>query len=88
MWAIKTQFKERKSFLISSDSIGVIYSDDYMVKARGNQISFLRLPQGSVRLDLSGEVMDRFGLTTFGYWSWERIADLVPINYDPEYDNL
>lgn len=87
--------KERESedFLLSSNFIQTLYSDfitpdGILVKEPGNQISVLRLLRSSVRLDLSGEVMDRFGLTTYGYWAWERTADLVPINYDPKYDNL
>ena len=87
--------KERESegFLKSSDFVRTLYPDlitpeGVLVKDPGNQISVIRLLRNSVRLDLSGEVMDRFGLTTFGYWAWERTADLVPINYDPKYDNL
>lgn len=85
--------KESEDFLRSSNFVETLYadfitSDSILVKEPGNQISALRLLRSSVRLDLSGEVMDRFGLTTYGYWAWERTADLVPINYDPKYDNL
>ncbi|WP_425391560.1 carboxypeptidase-like regulatory domain-containing protein [Ekhidna sp.] len=87
--------KENESlrFLANSGFADLLYEDyitkeGVLVKDPGNQISIIRLLRGSVRLDLSGEVMDRFGLSTFGYWSWERTADLVPINYDPKYDNL
>ena len=85
--------KESADFLRSSSFVETIYSDfitidSVLVKEPGNQISAIRLLRSSVRLDLSGEVMDRFGLTTYGYWAWERTADLVPINYDPKYDNL
>ncbi|WP_462249801.1 carboxypeptidase-like regulatory domain-containing protein [Ekhidna sp.] len=85
--------QESEVFLESDGFIRPINSEyvgpaGFLVKEPGNQISVLRLLRGSVRLDLSGEVMDRFGLTTYGYWAWERTADLVPINYDPKFDNL
>ncbi|WP_436516452.1 carboxypeptidase-like regulatory domain-containing protein [Ekhidna sp. To15] len=85
--------KESPDFLRSSSFVETLYGDfitaeGVLIKDPGNQISVLRLLRNSVRLDLSGEIMDRFGLTTYGYWAWERTADLVPINYDPKYDNL
>lgn len=85
--------RESASFLRNSSVVDLMYSDHItrngiLVKDPGNQISIIRLLRGSLRLDLSGEIMDKFGVTTFGYWSWERTADLVPINYDPKYDNL
>lgn len=87
--------KEQESvgFLRSSNFVQTLYADyitedGVLMKEPGNQISLIRLLRNSVRLNLSGEVMDRFGLTTYGYWAWERISDLVPINYDPKYDNL
>lgn len=85
--------KESMAFLNKSESVGIIYGhlinkEGTLVKNQGDQISILRLLKNSVRLDLNGEIIDRFGLTTYGYWSWERTADLVPINYDPKFDNL
>ena len=85
--------KESLAFLNNSLSIPILYEDlinenGVLVKNPGNQLSILKLLKRSVRLDLTGEVIDRFGITTYGYWSWERTADLVPINYDPKYDNL
>lgn len=85
--------KESISFLNNSESVGVIYGhlineDGLLIKNPDNQISVLRLLKRSVRLDLTGEIIDKFALTTYGYWSWERTADLVPINYDPKFDNL
>ena len=66
------------------------YIDDQNVLTRtpGKQISVLKLLHGPVRLDLNGQVVDKFAVSTFGYWSWERLANLVPINYDPKFDNF
>ncbi|WP_420319101.1 carboxypeptidase-like regulatory domain-containing protein [Ekhidna sp.] len=85
--------KESVGFLLHSGFTQLLHAkhltnEGVLLKDPGYQISIIQLLRGSVRIDLSGEVMDRFGLTTFGYWSWERTADLVPINYDPKYDNL
>ncbi len=84
--------KESNQFLLTSDFSGRFYNkfikNGILHKDPGNQISIVRLLRGSVRLDLSGEVMDKFGITKYGYWSWERTADLVPLNYDPQFDNL
>ncbi len=84
--------KESMQFLLTSDFSSTFYEkfikDGVLHKDPGNQVSILKLLRGSVRLDLSGEIMDRFGITKYGYWSWERTADLVPLNYDPKFDNL
>lgn len=85
--------KESMAFLNKSESVPILYGhlinkNGVLLKNPGNQLSILRLLKRSVRLDLTGEVIDRFGMTTYGYWSWERTADLVPINYDPKFDNL
>ncbi|WP_370087055.1 carboxypeptidase-like regulatory domain-containing protein [Ekhidna sp.] len=85
--------KESELFLRKSGFVDILYSksispEGILIREPGPQISVIRLLRGSVRLDLSGEIMDRFGMTTYGYWSWERTSDLVPINYDPKFDNL
>jgi hypothetical protein len=85
--------KESINFLIDGEQARVIYGDyidENMVVNRtpSKQMSLLKLLHGSVRLDLNGQVVDKFGITTFGYWSWERLANLVPINYDPKLDDF
>ncbi|MEO9872668.1 carboxypeptidase-like regulatory domain-containing protein [Ekhidna sp.] len=84
--------KESMKFLENSDFVHLMYAkyikSGRLIKDPGAQISVLKLLKGSVKLDLSGQIMDRFAVTTYGYWSWERTADLVPINYDPAFDNL
>lgn len=85
--------KESMNFLLDGQFASVIYGDyidDNKVLNRtpSKQISLLKLLHGPVRIDLNGQVVDRFALSTFGYWSWERLANLVPINYDPKFDNF
>lgn len=87
--------KEEESidFLLDSEFTSLLYGkyispEGELVKNPGNQISILRLLKGSLKLDLNGQILDKFAMTTYGYWSWERLADLVPVNYDPNWDNL
>ena len=85
--------KESIEFLRSSDYAKSEYDQNFneqgmLVKNPGNQVSIIRLLKGPVKLDFTGQIVDKFGLTIFGYMSWERTADLVPINYDPKWDKF
>jgi len=55
--------------------------------ATPKQRSLLRLAKGNVILKNNGR-MELPGISTFGYWYWERLGDLLPENYDPESDKL
>ncbi len=90
---VYTKEKESINFLLDGQSASVIYGDyidenKMLNRAPGKQISLLGLLHGPVRIDLNGQVVDRFAISTYGYWSWERLANLVPINYDPKFDNF
>ncbi|MEP5613338.1 MAG: carboxypeptidase-like regulatory domain-containing protein [Cyclobacteriaceae bacterium] len=85
--------KESINFLIDGKYASVIYGDyidnqNVLTRTPGKQVSVLKLLHGPVRLDLNGQVIDKFALSTFGYWSWERLANLVPINYEPKFDKF
>ena len=47
------------------------------------QRSFLELTTGPTLVDRSGEVIDPYGVTVYGYYAFERIADEVPKDYRP-----
>lgn len=47
------------------------------------QRSFLELNTGPTLVDRSGEVIDPYGVTVYGYYAFERIADEVPKDYRP-----
>ncbi len=54
------------------------------------QISMLTLTGDSILIDTSGNVCDKnglradgIGIRTYGYWSWERMADRLPWDYIP-----
>ena len=85
--------KESLDFLNTSNFVGIYYQelineDGLLVKDPENQTSVIRLLRRPVRIDNSGQIVDKFALTTYGYWAWERLASLVPINYEPKWDNL
>jgi hypothetical protein len=50
----------------------------------GKQTSYMRLHSGSVVLSKSGQLSDPLSVSTFGYWSWERVAEYLPKEYDPK----
>ncbi|MEQ9403791.1 MAG: carboxypeptidase-like regulatory domain-containing protein [Cyclobacteriaceae bacterium] len=85
--------KESLNFLLDTQFSSVIYADSLdenrtLLRNPGKQISLLKLLKRPLRIDLNGQVMDSFASTSFGYWAWERLANLVPLNYDPKYDNF
>lgn len=48
------------------------------------QTSYLELNEKSVTVDLDGEVIEPYGATQFGYFSFQRLADATPREYRPE----
>jgi hypothetical protein len=56
---------------------------DYLYEDRtpNDQQSFFKLNIPKLLIDTSGHFYNRYGLTVYGYWAWERIADLLPYEY-------
>ena len=53
-------------------------------KSPTQQISWLQLNQKSVKINTLGHINDDpYALTTYGYWSWERLAEQLPLDYLP-----
>jgi hypothetical protein len=50
----------------------------------GSQTSYLELNQRPVTVDPSGEIVEPYGATQFGYFAYHRLADLTPREYRPE----
>ncbi len=51
---------------------------------RGNQRSWMKLTDGPTLIDHTGEVIDPYGVTVYGYFAFERIADELPKEYRPD----
>ncbi len=47
------------------------------------QISWLAMNRLSVLFSTDGNTLDTYSLKTFGYWAYERVAELLPIDYEP-----
>ena len=47
------------------------------------QTSWIRLEKGPTVVDYKGEVLDPYGVTFYGYYAFERVADEVPVEYRP-----
>lgn len=47
------------------------------------QTSYIKLNLNEVSIDARGFIYDQLAVTTYGYWSWERIAEALPFEYEP-----
>ncbi len=56
----------------------------YYRRAPENQRSWLRLTDGPTSVDHDGEIVDPYGLTVYGYFAFERVADELPKEYRPK----
>lgn len=54
------------------------------MRSRGaGQVSYLVLLGGVVSLSRDGQVLQPLRVVRYGYWDWERVADLLPTDYAP-----
>jgi hypothetical protein len=49
----------------------------------GKQTSFMKLNYKTATINLNGFFKESLAATTFGYWSWERLAESLPLEYEP-----
>lgn len=47
------------------------------------QTSMLELSDGAVTVDYAGEILEPYGAVQYGYFAFEKLADLVPKGYRP-----
>ena len=47
------------------------------------QASWIVMNQTYATIDTSGYLYNPLAVTVFGYWAWENVADLLPIEYSP-----
>ncbi|NBB87674.1 MAG: carboxypeptidase-like regulatory domain-containing protein [Bacteroidetes bacterium] len=50
----------------------------------GPQRSWIELTDRPARVDRHGEVVDPYGVTVYGYFAFERVADQLPKDYRPD----
>ena len=67
-----------------------LIGQNYLFYSRGNmtlksnkfgQVSYLKLNLPEVTINSSGYIQEPLAVTTYGYWSWERIAESLPYEY-------
>lgn len=59
------------------------YTNGLGREPRNNQTSIMRMAVDSVEIFENGSLSDPFGILVEGYMGWERVGDLLPINYVP-----
>ncbi len=79
-------YLEEKQKLLSNNMASPVGLNYRMAdEARSNrQVSYIQLNIPTVSVDVRGFIYNPLALTTLGYWSWERMADSLPIEYVPE----
>ncbi len=45
------------------------------------QISWIKMEHDTTIVNIQGHIYNSFALTTYGYWAWERFADVLPLDY-------
>ena len=73
---------EGNKMLTYSGYIRVLYSEGVSTPEGNNQISFLQI-KGPLKLEFGGFYTDKNILEEYGFWSTQRIAELLPIDYVP-----
>lgn len=59
------------------------WSRDINRSPAGNQTSYLELNKRAITIDPDGEVVETYGATRYGYFSFRRVADKTPREYRP-----
>ncbi len=79
-------YLEEKQRLLNNNAASPVGLNYRMAdESRGNrQVSYLQLNIPTVSVDKRGFIYDPLAVTTLGYWSWERLAESLPIEYEPE----
>ncbi|MEM1093907.1 MAG: carboxypeptidase-like regulatory domain-containing protein [Bacteroidota bacterium] len=60
-----------------------LWQRKWPLNAYENQRSLIKLTSGATVVDHNGEVLDPYGVTLYGYWAFERIAEDLPKEYRP-----
>ncbi len=57
-----------------------------LVRKKGTdaQVSWVTLNYDEITIDSRGLLKDWFPTRISGYWAWKRVADALPLDYDPD----
>lgn len=70
-------------YLVSNKLIQVVYNKEYDDLTYDPQVSRIALHADSVYFDKMGRYYDEFTVQTFGYMSKQRLAEMLPFEYEP-----
>jgi len=54
-----------------------------LMRDAGVQESWITLEKQTVQIDAQGRYANDLAIAKFGYWAWERLADMLPFEYEP-----
>lgn len=72
----ESMYEKKFSF---RDKLQIIFGNGLF----NNKMSFLDLKKESITIYSNGEIAELFGYLTSGYWSKQRVAELLPSDYEP-----
>ncbi|PRY09877.1 carboxypeptidase-like protein [Pontibacter ummariensis] len=90
------QEKEGQLILKFDDFFQVVYTGEmeeeayvrqenmFRTREPGYQTSVVSLTTNQVVLDENGSFYEPLGLLFEGYWGWEKLGDMLPLDYQPE----
>lgn len=83
--------EEQRVFVAETEGLPKELSDlaitnNQVLTIKGPQKSYIKLKDGEILIDSNGKIEDRLSIISYGYWSWERLGDLMPIDFDPKVD--
>ncbi len=71
----------------TSQAVKWLYLDRPLKVAHGfSPYSYIYMRKGYVQIDTLGNVYTRFALMRSGYWTRERVANMLPYDYVPDYE--
>ena len=75
-----------RGFLEVEYTRGTLEQDYDLLRKRGtdSQVSWVELNYDSVSVNSRGLIREGFPTKVYGYWAWKRLADLLPLDYEPE----
>ncbi|MBM4160508.1 MAG: carboxypeptidase-like regulatory domain-containing protein [Ignavibacteria bacterium] len=70
------------------DSLERLLRRDVGPFSRSQQISLIKMRGPVVVIESNGLLADPLSLTNYGYWAYERTAESLPVDYDPNTDRV
>lgn len=76
-----TYLKEKEEFEYVRSRKPLVTNLDHV-----GQVSVLHMLTPHVLVEANGNFYEPLGVLFEGYWSWEKVAEMLPLNYEPDPD--